>query len=138
MTEFKYSKYVVKHSVVTRPEPGDGSKMSERIRFDGGKDFDSNFSLIVRPVTEPVLMEDYAHSHDFDMYVTFIGLDKNGLHDLGGEIEMYLGEDQEKIVITSPTTVYLPKGFVHCPLNFKRVDKPILLIHATIAAEYSK
>lgn len=138
MAESKYSKYVMSHSIETRPEPGDASKVSERIRFDGGKDFNSNFSLIVRPVMEPVLMEDYAHSHDFDMYVTFIGLDKNGLHDLGGEIEMYLGEEQEKFVITSPTSVYLPKGLVHCPLNFKRVDKPILLIHATIASKYSK
>jgi len=31
-----------------------------------------------------------------------------------------------------------PKGFIHCPMIFTRVDKPILLIHATLASKYEK
>ena len=78
------------------------------------------------------------HAHDFDMYIIFLGFDADNMGDLGAEIEMCLGEEEEKHIITSPTCVYIPKGMKHCPLNFKRVDKPILFIHCTLASEYKK
>ena len=131
MAEKKYEKHVFKH-------PIKHGELGPAIEFVGEKDFNSDFSLILLPVTKPVLMEEFPHSHDFDMYVTFVGFDPNGLNDLGGEIEMYLGKEQEKYVINTPTSVYIPKGFIHCPLNFKRVDKPILLVHATLAPKYYK
>jgi hypothetical protein len=58
--------------------------------------------------------------------------------DLGAEIEIGLGKEQERHIITTPTTVYIPKGMVHCPLEFKRVDKPVLLVHCTLASKYYK
>ena len=131
MAERKYEKHVFQHPI----NYGD---FGPSIEFVGEKDFNSNFSLICLPVTKPVLMEEYPHSHEFDMYITLIGLNPNGLEDLGGEIELYLGEEKEKYVITKPTSVYMPKGMIHCPLEFKRVDKPILLIHATLASKYEK
>ena len=131
MAETKYGKYVVRH-------PVQDGKFGPDFRMTGEEDFKSDFSFIVISVSEPVLMEDYAHSHDFDMYLFFLGFDPNGMGDLGAEIEMSLGEEEEKHIITSPTCVYIPKGLKHCPLNFKRVDKPILFIHATLAPEYKK
>jgi hypothetical protein len=90
------------------------------------------------PVTKPVLMEKYPHTHDFDMYLTFIGLDPRGIEELGAEIELGLGEEQEIYKITSPTSVYIPRGMVHCPLDFKKVDKPLLLIHSSLTSKYVK
>jgi hypothetical protein len=81
-------------------------------------------------------MEETPHSHDFDFYLFFLGRDDMG--DLGAEIELGLGKEQEIHTITTPTSVYVPKGLVHCPLNFKRVDKPILFVHALLAAKYTK
>jgi hypothetical protein len=57
---------------------------------------------------------------------------------MDAEIEMGLGEEQEIHKITTPTSVYIPKGLVHCPLNFIRVGKPILFVHATLAPKYIK
>jgi hypothetical protein len=85
-----------------------------------------------------VLMEEFPHAHEFDMYLTFMGLGPNGLNDLGGEIELCLGEEKEKHIITEPTSVYIPKNMIHCPLEFKVVRKPLLLIHATLASKYEK
>jgi len=127
----KYERYVFKH-------PIEHGELGPAIEFVGEKVFNSDFSLILLPVTKPVLMEEFPHSHDFDMYVTFVGFDPNGLNELGGEIEMYLGQEQEKYVINTPTSIYIPKGFIHCPLNFTRVGKPILLVHATLAPKYYK
>jgi hypothetical protein len=70
------------------------------------------------------------------MYLYFLG--KDNMEDLGAEIEMGLGKEQEIHTITTPASVYVPKGLIHCPLNFKRVDKPILFVHAVIAPKYTK
>jgi hypothetical protein len=131
MAKTKYGKYIFKHPI----EYGD---LGPSISYVGERDFNSDFSLILLPVTKPVLMEEFPHSHDFDMYLTLVGFDPNGLNDLGGEIEIYLGEEQEKHIITTPTSIYMPKGFIHCPLKFTRVDKPILLVHASLAPKYEK
>jgi hypothetical protein len=130
MAEKKYGKLVFKHPL----EPGKFA--DQRIQFVGERDFNDNFSGILCSVTKPMIMEEFPHKHDFDIYLTFIGLNPDGLHDLGAEIELYLGEEQEKFVITAPTTIHIPKGFVHCPLKFVRVDRPLLLVHSTLAPKY--
>jgi hypothetical protein len=128
----KYQKFVFKH-------PLEPSKYSDqRIQFTGERDFNSDFSVIMISVMEPMLMEEFPHKHDFDMYLTFVGFNPNGFNDLGAEIELYLGEEQEKYVITTPTSVYIPKGMTHCPLRFVRVDRPLLMLHATLASKYQK
>ena len=131
MAEKKYGKYVFQHPI----ETGD---LGPSISYVGERDFDSDFSLILLPVTKPLVMEEFPHAHEFDMYLTLVGFDNNGLNELGGEIEMYMGEEKEKYVITTPTSIYIPKGFIHCPMIFTRVDKPILLIHASLASKYEK
>lgn len=45
------------------------------------------------------------------------------------EVHFYMGRDldsMEKIVITEPTIIKVPKGWYHGPLTFARVDKPVL------------
>jgi len=129
MAETKYGKYVV-------PSPIGESRFGPRWEFIGEEHYGSDFSIIFIHVTEPVLMEDKPHSHDFDMYLYFLGRDD--MADFSAEIEMGFGEEQEIHTITTPSSVYVPKGLIHCPLHFKRVDKPILFVHATIASKYVK
>jgi hypothetical protein len=130
--KLKYARHVFRHPM----EPGKWS--DQRIQYVGERDFGSNFSVIYCSVQKPCLMEELPHKHDFDMYLTFVGFNEAGLHDLGAEIEFFLGEEQEKYVVTTPTSFYIPKGMTHCPLKFIRVDRPLLMIHATLAAKYQK
>ena len=65
------------------------------------------------------------HTHDFDEVLGFFGTDTNDPHDLGGEIEFWLGG--EKQIIIKSAIVFIPKGLQHCPLIYKRVDKPIFI-----------
>jgi len=60
------------------------------------------------------------------------------LADLGAEIEIGMGREQERHIITTPASVYVPKGMVHCPLHFKRVDRPVLFVHPMLAPKYTK
>ncbi len=71
------------------------------------------------PSSEPTK----AHKHDFDEVLCFFGTNMDDPHDLGGEIELWLGD--EKHVITKSSIVFVPKGLMHCPLTVKRVDRPI-------------
>jgi hypothetical protein len=64
------------------------------------------------------------HVHPYDEVLLFVGTDPANPEYLGAEIEIALGEEQEKHIFTKPTLVVAPKGLVHCPLNTLRVDKP--------------
>ena len=64
-----------------------------------------------------------AHTHDYDEVITFFGTDLDDPHDLGAEVELWLGD--EKHIITKSAIVFVPAGLQHCPLAFLRVDRPI-------------
>jgi hypothetical protein len=131
MTESKYGKYLKTHSITDAP-------FGPVFTFSGEEDFQSDFSMFAIYVTKANLMEETAHSHEFNMYLVFCGSDPDNMNDLGAEIELSFGEEEEKHIITAPTVVYIPKGLKHCPLNFRRVDKPVMFLHATIASKYVK
>jgi hypothetical protein len=130
MADSKYGKYIV------RPPIKMGGRFGPEAEYTGEKHYGSDFSIMFFHITEPVLMEEAPHSHDFDFYLYFLGL--YDMADLDAEIEIGLGPEQEMHTITTPTSVYVPKGLIHCPLNFKRVDKPILFVHALLAPKYTK
>ena len=68
------------------------------------------------------------HTHDFDEVLCFFGTNFHDPHDLGGEIELYLGS--EKQTITKSAIVFIPKGLEHCPLIYKQVNTPIFIFSA--------
>jgi hypothetical protein len=74
-----------------------------------------------------------AHTHDFDQIIFFLGGDPNNVGDFGAEVEMHLGENQEKYIINYTSCVYIPAGLLHCPLDIKRVNKPIMFIDVTLS-----
>ncbi len=131
MAAKKYSKYVI-----TRPVAIGG--FGPEYKFIGENDYKSNFTIMFLRITEPTLMEDAPHFHDFDMYLYFMSFDPDNMGKLDAEIELGLGKEREIYKITAPTSVYIPAGMIHCPLEFKRVDKPILLVHCTLASKYVK
>jgi len=131
MKKTKYGKYVIPKSV-TKPEP------YPTMEWIGDIDYRTNMTFMITKVVAPCKMEEFPHSHDFDMYLHFVSYDYDHMNDLFGEIVIGLGEEQELHTITSPTSVYIPAGMVHCPLIFKRVEKPIILFHTSIASKYVK
>ena len=58
--------------------------------------------------------------------------------EFGAEVELVMGEgeDAETYTITSTTWVYVPANLPHCPLDFKRVDKPIMFGHIMFSPTY--
>jgi hypothetical protein len=131
MDKTKYGKYVIPKKV-TKPEP------YPTMEWIGNVDYHTNMTFMITKVVAPCKMEEFPHSHDFDMYLHFVSYDFEHMDELFAEIIIGLGEEQELHTITSPTSVYIPAGMIHCPLIFKRVDKPIILFHTSIASKYMK
>jgi hypothetical protein len=73
--------------------------------------------LAERP--NPVL----PHCHDFDEVLALFGTNRDDPHDLGGELEVWLGG--EKHIVTKSCIIFIPKGLVHGPIGWNRIDRPI-------------
>ena len=78
----------------------------------------------------PMLLETEPHFHREDEYLVFLGaVLPDVFSSFDAEVHFYLGktlDTMEKIVITEPTIIKLPGGYWHSPLNFVRIDKPLL------------
>ena len=85
-----------------------------------------------------MVMDSVPHSHDYDEFLAFFGSNAKDVFDFDAEIEVLVGEEGEKHIIDKATVFYIPKGFWHCPLDIKRIGKPVLFVHSTIAPKYEK
>jgi hypothetical protein len=47
-------------------------------------------------------------------------------HSYDAEVDLWIGKELEKHTISAATIVFIPKGVLHCPLNFRKINKPIL------------
>jgi hypothetical protein len=81
---------------------------------------------------KPYRLETIPHTHDVDEFLMFLGAELPDLcSSFDAEIDLWMGEEIEKHTITSTTIVYIPRGILHCPLNFRIVNKPVLF-HALL------
>jgi hypothetical protein len=76
---------------------------------------------------EPVNLEKEPHTHNADEYLIFLGNNPaDWFSSFDAQIDLFLGEEMEKYLIDKPTVVYIPAKMVHCPLNFRVLNKPVL------------
>ena len=70
------------------------------------------------------------HTHKLPETFIFTGTDPKNPRDLGGEVEVWLGEGEaaEKYVITKTTAIFIPAGVVHSPVWVNRVDRPFIFM----------
>ena len=90
----------------------------------------ANFNVGFQVVTKEALADKEPHFHPDDEHLIFMGASwYNVFESWDAEVWLYMGPDidkMEKIVMTKPTIVHVPRGWWHGPLEFKRVTKPIL------------
>jgi ferredoxin len=129
--EKKYSKYIYEY------DGRDDSKFSEGIPFKMITRIDrdvlpgSDFYMIhwVMPHDEPFLQIGHPpHIHKDPELLFHIGSDPNNPQDLGSEIELYLGAELEKHVITKSCVIYIPPNFIHAPWKPLKTWRPWIFI----------
>jgi hypothetical protein len=98
--------------------------------------FDLNWVNDTHLATEPSWIK--PHKHEQNEVLLFIATNPEG--DLGGEIEISIGEgkDVEKHTFRHTTFIYLPAGLMHCPIIYKTFDKskPQLMMALLFNPEY--
>jgi hypothetical protein len=132
MTENKYEKHIVTDFrpgldlPAFRGKPGEPNERSHLMMWLG------EGSVPGSPYTEAVWLWPKAadpkggfpqHVHDYDEVIGFFGSDTGKVLDLGGEIEFWL--EDEKYLLTKSCLIFVPKGMKHCPIVFRRIDRPI-------------
>ena len=134
MAETKYGKYIVKEPIVKSMFE---QVVAPQVHISGEKDCaGANFSMGWSFITQPFLMVDDAHTHDFDQILFFLGGNPRDVNDFKAEVELFLGEEGEKHIINTTSSVYIPKGLIHCPLNVRIVDKPFVFIDIVLSPQH--
>jgi hypothetical protein len=135
MAETKYVEYI-KNLTFSDDGPGlyrQGTKMSGE--FLG---LDVNIQYGTYWAAGRMGREPYgSHRHDFDQVILWMGADTDDLGELGAEVELCLGEEMEKHMITTSTAVFVPKSFSHFPATVTRMDKRFLFMVVSCAPEYN-
>jgi hypothetical protein len=113
--------------------------LSPTISFRGDSDLPgAGINLGFRYYVKPFKMELQSHHHDVDEYLFFLG---GQLPDLtanfDAEIEIFLGPEYERHIITKPCILYIPRGFEHNPMDIKRVGKPLLFMPLLLAPYFN-
>ncbi len=78
------------------------------------------------------------HTHNFDQVMLWLGVDTDDIGDLDSEIELCLGEDLERHIITTSTAVFVPKGTPHYPATINRIDRKFLYIEISYKKKYNE
>jgi hypothetical protein len=68
------------------------------------------------------------HIHKSAEILMLIGTDPENPTDLGAEVELQMGPEREKHVMTKSTVVYIPPNMIHCPYIIKRTDRPWIFV----------
>jgi len=86
-------------------------------------------------MTQPLFMVKEPHAHPCYEILCFIGGNPLNIRDFGGEVDLTLGD--EKHTINSTSFVVIPPGLPHCPLNFRKVDKPFMFMVILTMGKYA-
>jgi hypothetical protein len=82
-------------------------------------------------ITKPDTLGGDTHSHSHDQWIFLIGGDGKNFLDFDADAEMLLGDKVRKI--NYPCYFFIPANTPHCPLDIKRVGKPLVFIDARIS-----
>ena len=134
MAEIKYGKYIVREPF----KKGRNEEVIEpMVHLNGEKDGGgANLTVSRSWITQPFRMIKQPHQHDHDQFLIFMGGNPMDVRDFGAEVELFLGDEGEKHIIDCPAAVHIPAGLMHGPLEYKRIDKPIVFLDIYLAPTY--
>ena len=78
------------------------------------------------------------HTHRTPEVLVALGTDVENPRELGAEIELSMGAEMEKHLITKSTLVFIPANFIHCPFRVLKVTRPFLFIQAQYSGKLTE
>ncbi len=137
MAAQKYSQYVFSNF---REESNLPAVATPQAYFRGGRQIPgAKMNMGWQLFVKPFQLEKEAHTHDADEYLIFLGGQPPDLFSsFDAEIDFWLGEEMEKYTITKPTIIYIPSGLSHCPLNLRKITKPVFFSALLLTPKFTK
>ena len=77
-----------------------------------------------------------SHGHDFHENLAFLSGDPANPGDLGAEVKVCLGDDQEEHYFNKPGIISMPAGLKHCPMLVHNIKKPVIFLEVSATAVY--
>jgi hypothetical protein len=134
------------------PDVGNGSKYGKHViqepfyrateEFGGGTIFKSTGEDNAGFVFEHHYIDnlgwsiDKARTHDTHELLCFIGGNPGNIRDLGAEVTISLGNDNEEHIINDATVVSIPAGLKHGPLLVENVTKPVVFLEVSATKDF--
>jgi hypothetical protein len=140
MAETKYGKHIVTElkSPHTPEQVTQYAQWATRILWVDDKVVDGAFQMncawYFRPPVVPMPEATASHTHEADEIIGFFGSNPEAPYDLGGEIEIWLEDEQH--ILTRSCMIFVPTGMRHCPLKIRRVDRPIFHFSTVTTGQY--
>ena len=134
MSETKYGKYIITDpDIVTIPYGVDEGERSGYLsppwtylsnkKIENFTNFGGLIWIYEIPSPNPFVVK---HKHPADEIMFFIGNDPENPEDLGGEVDIMMGDEVHTINKTA--AVFVPKDLPHAPIWYRRVDRPHMFI----------
>ena len=101
----------------------------------------SNFYFIhwVLPHDKPHMTVGHpAHIHSEAELLIHIGTNPADPDDLGAEVELCMGPEMEKHIITRSTIICLPANFVHGPWRILKVTRPFMIVTVNQSTKHTE
>jgi hypothetical protein len=96
------------------------------------------FSVLIMGEEAPKMAGHGPHTHKTAEVLVALGTDIEHPKVLGGEIELSMGPEMEKHLISESTLVYIPPNFIHCPFRVLKVTRPFIFIQAQYSAKLTE
>ena len=78
-----------------------------------------------------------AHTHPEEEILIFVSLDPDSIEDVGAEVEIAMGENDERHFSHKSFAAICPKGFPHLPVITRWVDKPYAFFVICLSATHA-
>jgi hypothetical protein len=134
MQKTKFRKLLSEEIIVNSPYP---EVIAPAVSYTGDRGGD-HLTFDWNCITQPLTITDAPRCPERDQFILFAGTNLDNLEEFGAEIELALGSEGTKQVITEPKLVYIPAGLTYGPLVFKKVTAPTVYVNFFIAPQFSK
>lgn len=144
MAGSKYEKYIVRKPAVVKSDYSDEVPETDKIPAQSSVDTGPRVIFSKSLVKDANSIVEYGyisgdtvigngqdftpHKHDYEEIFLFLGTNAEDTTDLGAEVEFWVGEGEEleKVVFNTSSSIYIPPGVAHFPQIWRNVKRPVM------------
>jgi hypothetical protein len=139
MAQSKYGKYFLDELAPEQRQRGLGKNPRFLIWTDNDIIEGSHtFSVMLMGEEAAKVAGHGPHTHKTPEVLVALGTDIDNPKELNAEIELSMGPEMEKHIITRSTLVYIPANLIHCPFRVLKVARPFLFIQAQYSGKLTE